>query len=77
MRKIIALLLLVVMTLGIVACGGTTPTHTPPSNNNNNNNNTQTAEKVRWEVPAEGFDTDAEITITFSHTMGKNLSTVL
>lgn len=78
MRKIIALLLLVVMTLGIVACGGNTPTPTPPSNNNNNNNNnTQTAEKVRWEVPAEGFDTDAEITITFSHTMGKNLSTVL
>ena len=67
MRKIIALLLLVVMTLGIVACGGNTPTPTPPSNNNNNNNNnTQTAEKVRWEVPAEGFDTDAEITITFS-----------
>ena len=78
MRKIIALLLLVVMTLGIVACGGNTPTPTPPSNNNNNNNNnTQTSEKVRWEVPAEGFDTDAEITITFSHTMGKNLSTVL
>ncbi len=78
MRKIIALLLLVVMTLGIVACGGNTPTPTPPSNNNNNNNNNnQTSEKVRWEVPAEGFDTDAEITITFSHTMGKNLSTVL
>ena len=33
-------------------------------------------EKVRYEVPAEGYD-GSEVTITFSHTMGQNLRDVL
>ncbi|MBQ8147111.1 MAG: extracellular solute-binding protein [Clostridia bacterium] len=74
MKKIIAVLLLVAMAIGMVACGGNKPSSNPGNNNGGNNT---TAEKVRWEVPVEGFDTEEEITITFSHTMGKNLSTVL
>ena len=70
MKKIIALLLLLVMALGLFGCNPTPP---PDPDGGGTNN----GEKVRWEVPVEGFDTEAEITITFSHTMGKNLSTVL
>lgn len=76
MKKIIALFLLVIMTISMVACN-----NTPPVTSDNGGNNTDNVgpepEKVRWEVPVEGFDTEAEITITFSHTMGKNLSNVL
>ena len=80
MKKIIALLLLVAMAFSMVACGNNSSTTNPPSTdsgNDNGGNDSTTAQKVRWEVPVEGFDSDAEITITFSHTMGKNLSTVL
>ena len=78
MKKIIALLLLVVMAISMVACNNTPPVTSDNSGNNGDNGNGgTTAEKVRWEVPVEGFDTNAEITITFSHTMGKNLSNVL
>ena len=71
-KKILALLLLAVFALSLVACG-----QTPSTNTNTGSGNTTTAEKVRWEVPVEGFDTEAEITITFSHTMGQNLRNVL
>ena len=81
MKKIIALLLLVVMTFGMVACSGNPPSTNPGGNSGGNGSGTgnggTTAEKVRWEVPVEGFDTTKEVTITFSHTMGKNLATVL
>ena len=72
MKKIIALLLLVAMAFSMVACG-----NNPPPAGGGGGGNTPAEEKVRWEVPAAGFDTEAEITITFSHTMGKNLSQVL
>ena len=81
MKRIIALLLLLVMTFGMVACGsGKTPTQAPPDNGNEGGNNTgdngPAPEKVRWEVPANGYD-GSEVTITFSHTMGQNLRNVL
>ena len=71
-KKILALLLLAVFALSLVACGPT-----PSTDTSTNSGNTNTAEKVYWEVPPEGFDTDAEITITFSHTMGQSLRNVL
>ncbi len=73
-KKLLALFLLVVMSLSIVACG-TTPAGTDTGTDSGNGGTT--AQKVMWNVPAEGFDTETEITITFSHTMGKNLATVL
>jgi len=64
MKKIIALLLVLVMSFSLVACdlfgkkddGGSTPA----------------PEKVRYEVPANGYEGGA-VTITFYHTMGQNL----
>ncbi len=72
MKKIIALLLLVVMAFTMVACGDKKPATNPGGGGNGGS-----TEKVRWEVPAEGFDTETDITITFSHTMGQNLRNVL
>ena len=71
MKKLIALFLLAVLALNLVACGGEKTTTTTSSAT------TQAAEKVRWNVPVEGFDTTQEITIIFSHTMGQNLQKVL
>jgi len=68
MKKIIALLLLVVMCFTMVACGG----GKTPDNGGNNGGNTPVAEKVRYDVPANGYD-GSEVTITFSHTMGEAL----
>ena len=81
MKKIIALLLLVVMCFTMVACGGgNTPTPTPGGNGGENGGenggNTPAPEKVRYDVPAEGYD-GSEVTITFSHTMGESLRNVL
>ncbi len=73
MKKIIAFLLLIALALSVVACNDTPPA----GNGGGNGNGGTTAEKVRWEVPVEGFDTTKDITITFSHTMGKNLANVL
>ena len=81
MKKIIALLLLVVMCFTMIACQPQkTPTQNPPANDDQGNTNTPdsgntnkpAAEKVRYEVPAEGYD-GSEVTITFSHTMGEAL----
>ena len=77
MKKIIALLLLIAMAFSMVACGNKNPSTDPLDTDKGGDEGTTTDEKVRWEVPLEGFDTEKEITITFSHTMGKNLSTVL
>ncbi len=85
MKKIIALLLLIVMCFSIVACNPTTP----PAGNGGNGGNTDGGNgdggngdggnggevvdnKVRYEVPANGYD-GSEVTITFSHTMGESL----
>ena len=70
-KKILALILLVVFSFSIVACG------TTPATTDTNSGGTTTAEKATWTVPVEGFDTEAEITITFSHTMGQGLRNVL
>ena len=78
MKKIIALLLLVVMCFTMIACQPqNTPTPNPPANDDqgstdSGNTNKPAAEKVRYEVPAEGYD-GSEVTITFSHTMGEGL----
>ncbi len=70
MKKIIALLLLAVMCFTMVACGGGKTPSTNPGGNGGGE--TSAPEKVRYEVPAEGYD-GSEVTITFSHTMGESL----
>ena len=80
MKKIIALILVLVMSFALVACnfgGGDTPgdTNTPTGDTNNGGNkdeNTPKPEKVRYEVPANGYE-GGEVTIVFYHTMGQNL----
>ena len=88
MKKIIALILLVVMCFTMVACGGgQTPGGNNTGNNsgnnsgntgNNNNtgNNKPAAQKATYNVPEGGYD-GSEVTITFYHTMGQNLKNVL
>ena len=76
MKKIIALLLLVAMAFSMVACGGNKTPSGNEGGNEGGNNGGSTPEKVRWEVPANGYD-GSEVTITFSHTMGQNLAKVL
>ena len=76
MKKIIIaailLLALCLNTVALVACNGkhqsTDITEDP--------NESQSTEKVRYEVPAEGYDGSA-VTITFYHTMGQSLQAVL
>ena len=68
MKRIFALLLVVVMCFTMFACTPKAPA--------GGENNTPTAEKVRYEVPAGGYD-GSEVTITFSHTMGEELRKVL
>ena len=89
MKKIIALLLVLVMSFAMFSCdlisGGNTGndntgnentgnenTGNDNSGNENEGNNTPAPEKVRYDVPAEGYD-GSEVTITFSHTMGEAL----
>ena len=80
MKKIIALILVLVMSFALVACnfgGGDTTddTNTPTGDTNNGGNNDENApkpEKVRYEVPANGYE-GGEVTITFYHTMGQAL----
>ena len=69
MKKIVALLLLVVMCFSLIACGNT---QTPNPNPNTPGGDTPKPEKVTYEVPAVGYD-GSEVTITFSHTMGEGL----
>ncbi|MBQ8769036.1 MAG: extracellular solute-binding protein [Oscillospiraceae bacterium] len=65
MKRILALLLLVVMVIGLAACGGTkTPT------------GTTNAGTVNFTVPEGGYDGSA-VEIKFYHTMGANLREVL
>ncbi len=74
MKRIFALLLVVVMAFSMFACdiiGGGNNTPTPDGGDK-----TPAPEKVRYEVPAEGYD-GSEVTITFSHTMGESLRNVL
>ena len=68
MKKIIALLLVLVMSFTMFSCDFITGN----GNNNNNENNTPAPEKVTYDVPANGYDGSA-VTIKFSHTMGEAL----
>ena len=73
MKKIIALLLVLVMSFAMFACQPKAP------NEDENKDQTQTPapEKVRYEdIPAGGYDGSA-VTIKFSHTMGEALRTEL
>ena len=83
MKKIIALLLLVVMAFTMVACQPqNTPTPNPPSDGTtptpggDGETEKPAPEKVRYELPEGGYD-GSEVTITFSHTMGESLRNVL
>ena len=69
MKRIFALLLVVVMAFTMIAC-------TPKKPSSGNDDETPSAEKVRYDVPANGYD-GSEVTITFSHTMGEELRKVL
>ena len=61
-KKIIALLMLTAMLLGMVSLAGC---------------NQKTNVTPNFIVPESGFDTNEEVTITFTHTMGANLQEVL
>ena len=76
MKKIIALLLVLAMSFCFFACGGTKTPTPDAGNDNNDSGNTTVAQKVTYDVPAEGYD-GSEVTITFSHTMGEALRNVL
>ena len=67
MKKIIALLLVLVMCFSFVACRREPPVVEEPP---------VSYEKVRYDVPAGGYD-GSEVTITFSHTMGEELRAIL
>ena len=77
MKKIIIaailLLALCLNTVALVACNGG---HQSTDITEDPTDDTQVAEKVRYEVPAEGYD-GSEVTITFYHTMGQSLQAVL
>ena len=79
MRRIVAMLLLVVMVLSLAACGGdTTPTQGNAGNTGDNGNQGgQTVQTVgNFTVPEGGYD-GSEVTIRFYNTMGANLRAVL
>ena len=69
-KRIIALLLLVVMAMGLVACNTDKPVETNPGQAENN------TPVTNFQVPEGGYD-GKPVTITFYHTMGSNLTTVL
>ncbi len=73
MKKLIVCLLLVLsMCVSLVACD-TSNTNNPSGDKEQS---TAPAEKVRYEVPAAGYD-GSEVTITFSHTMNQEYQKVL
>ena len=84
-KRILSLLLVAAMAFGIVGCGGNTDSDNGSTNsgsvtenNGSENNGSNDAAKVysNFEVPAAGYD-GSDVTITFYHTMGSNLQTVL
>ena len=85
-KRILSLLLVAAMAFGIVGCGGNTDSGNGTTNNesnateNNGSENTGNNDVAKvysnFEVPAAGYD-GSEVEITFYHTMGSNLQTVL
>ena len=84
MKKIVAIILLFAMVLSMGAlagCGGDSSTTTTGSSvssgGDTENNGTDTNKaQANFTVPEGGYD-GSEVTITFYHTMGSNLQTVL
>ncbi len=69
-KRIVALLLLVAMMVSLVACNSNTPDTTEATGN------ADKAPVANFVVPEGGYD-GSEVTISFYHTMGSNLTTVL
>ena len=69
-KRIVALLLLVAMIVSMVACNSNPPAETT------GNEQPQQGTATNFAVPEGGYDGSA-VTITFYHTMGSNLTTVL
>ena len=67
-KRIVALLLLVAMMVSLVACNSDTPAPTGDSGNK--------APVANFAVPEGGYD-GSKVTISFYHTMGSNLTSVL
>ena len=71
-KRIVALLLLVAMMVSLVACNSNTPAPTGETGDNTGNN----APVANFVVPEGGYD-GSNVTISFYHTMGSNLTAVL
>ena len=69
-KRIVALLLLVAMMVSLVACNSNTPAPTGDSGNSGN------TVATNFTVPEGGYD-GSNVTISFYHTMGSNLTAVL
>ncbi len=85
MRRLLAMLMLVVLVVSLfAACGGKNPSTNDPSKNPSGNNpsgNNPSGDNVvkadpNFDVPTGGYDGSA-VEITFYHTMGQNLRDVL
>ena len=83
-KKLLSVLLVLSLALGLVACGGKDnntnngTNNSGESGNTENNNAGDNTAKVysNFDVPETGYD-GSDVTITFYHTMGSNLQTVL
>ena len=72
-KRIVALLLLVAMMVSLVACNSNEPAPTGDTGNSGNTGNTVA---TNFTVPEGGYD-GSNVTISFYHTMGSNLTAVL
>ena len=70
--RIVAMLLLVAMVFSLVACTSEKPVETQGTQPSN----VDTSTKANFQVPETGYNGEA-VTISFYHTMGSNLTTVL
>ena len=84
-RLLITLLLLVTMSFNLIGCGGggttpstSTPDSTPEISTPDSSSTTEVTPPTvgNFVIPEGGYD-GSEVTITFSHTMGANLKSVL
>ena len=71
-KRIVALLLLVAMVISLVACN----TEKPAETQGTQPGKVDTSSNANFQVPETGYNGEA-VTISFYHTMGSNLTTVL
>ena len=71
-KRIVALLLLVAMVVSLAACNSNTPEATDATKGTEG----EKTPVSNFQVPEGGYD-GSEVTVTFYHTMGSNLTTVL